>query len=475
MYSRTVCTLFIGVLALLLDQSAAAPFFLPEARAAEAEEATHTPDSYAVNRIASATFKGGRTIAVEVHRRWSFPDWLGHEYLGRGDSVVVSIMEKDNHDSRWEIVAIPPLRIPPHTDGQVVSVEAIHADSVVLLDCDDTYRIYCNSTKVFFDADARKLLGHVRMKPIGESALLQFNNSIYAITRRLWNSRNWHEAIVARYSPGEPMLVTGAERSRVIAGLPRPPGDCEDPEESPILEGGLLHPSVTPLTRPSCFVQIASAPLLWTFGFRLGNYTPGGKFEFLSGIAMQSGDSFVAYPLAQSTLEELGTYRPIFRKYPKAIDSYRMNESIEAFPARGDRVWFGKSFYDGEGYTGVGSLGYFDIGRRSYELIRIPEIADWSASAILIEGESIWVALAHYTEGADSSGGLLRYDTNTGETRIHPISDVITDILSHNGTIYATTERGRTYVLKEDSIVSRHALEPALEGGFEIRSFSSTQ
>ena len=388
---------------------------------------------------------------------------------------MIVIADDSDPVSRWEIVAIPPIPLKPLEDVRVVVVDAIRADSVVLRHCDQMYGIYCWSVKSFFDADERKALGRVETRPLGESSLLRLNGSIYTVTKRLWNRRSWHEAIVARYSPGQPMLVAGAERSEVIASLPTLRGDCDDPEEDPILEGGLLDPGVTPLTRPNCFVQVASSPPLWTFGFHIGDYVPRGPFKFMTGIAIRNEGSFQAYPLPQSTPEELGRYRPLFQKYAQDMNSYRINESIEAFAPPSDRLWFGKTFYDGEGYTGVGSLGYFDISRRDYTLIRPPELSDWSTSAILVEGESIWVALTHYTEGASSSGGLLRYDKETGATRIHPITDVITDMLGHNGSIYVSTERGRTYVLKDDSIVSRFAVEPALDGGFEIRSFSNAQ
>ena len=33
-------------------------------------------------------------------------------------------------------------------------------------------------------------------------------------------------------------------------------------------------------------------------------------------------------------------------------------------------LWFGKTFYDGEGHTGVGGFGYFDAARKAYRLVR---------------------------------------------------------------------------------------------------------
>ena len=123
--------------------------------------------------------------------------------------------------------------------------------------------------------------------------------------------------------------------------------------------------------------------------------------------------------------EDLGRYRRDFQErhpaYARDIDSYTVYESIDAFSLHNTRLWFGTSFYDGEGYTGVGTLGYFDIVRRQYEFIRLPEIADWSTTAILVEEGAVWIGLADHPEGASHSGGLLRYDRISGETRIYPI------------------------------------------------------
>ena len=62
--------------------------------------------------------------------------------------------------------------------------------------------------------------------------------------------------------------------------------------------------------------------------------------------------------------------------------------------ADGDRLWFGKTFYDGEGVEGVGGLGYFDAATSRFEILTSPLIADWSVTAIHVEPEHIWLALA---------------------------------------------------------------------------------
>ena len=442
-------------------------------------ETGDSPETRTADRIAAASLERGRTIAVEVHRNWPYPDWLAHDIVMRGDSVVVAIVEESSPDSRWEIVAIPPMNLRPHAEARVVSVQAIHVDSVVVLHCDDFYGLWCTATKVFFDAEARKALGRVKFEPLGESTLLEADNAIYSVMERKRFSGYLADALTVRHVPGAPVLVSGAARKAVIAALPKPRPECRHIFNNPILGGGLLDDSATPLSRPSCFTQIRSSPPLWTFNFPLGLNDAGKKYEHLPGIAIQEGESYLAYPLPQSTPEDMGLYRRKFQAtleaYGLDIASYTVHESIEVFALHAKRLWFGKSFNDGEGYTGVGSLGYFDIEQRIYKLIKLPELADWSTSAILIEKGAIWIGLARHPEGASYSGGLLRYEIETKATQIYPIKEVVTDILHYNGALYVASERGQLYVLRDDSVVAQYSVEPALDGGFEIRSLSNEQ
>ena len=436
-------------------------------------ETRDSPETRTVGRIAAASLEGGRTIAVEVHRTWPYPDWLEYDIVMRGDSVVVAIVEESSPDSRWEIVAIPPMNLRPNEEARVVSVQAIHADSVVVLHCDDFYGMWCIATKVFFDAEARKALGRVEFDPLGESTLLKANDAIYTVIERKESDRSRVNDIVVRHVTDAPVLVTGAEREAVMAALPKPTPECRHTFNDPILEGGVLDGSATPLTRPSCFEQVRISRPLWKYVLDRNN-----EYD-LRGIALQEGNSYRAYALPRTTPIELAQHRPqVVARYPRYLETNDQSWVLEWMGAsvlRTNRLWFGKSFYDGEGYNGVGSFGYFDIDQRSYSLTTIPEIADWSTSAIFVDEGLVWIGLTHYTEGADSSGGLLRYDQETGETRIYPIENVITHILGHNDVIYVGAKRGRLYALKKGSIVSRHSVEPSLEGGFEIRSLKHTR
>lgn len=69
------------------------------------------------------------------------------------------------------------------------------------------------------------------------------------------------------------------------------------------------------------------------------------------------------------------------RPYPLPRPPYG-EERIGPWKLEGDKLWFGKTFYDGEGMTGIGGFGYFEAADRKYHLFAPPEIARWSVSAI---------------------------------------------------------------------------------------------
>ena len=253
-----------GVLALSIGCLSTLAGFALEAPRPETEIASET---HSIDRIAAVSVEGERTIAVEIHRRKPRPDWWPNSLFREDDSVVISIVDINDPDSVWQMEGIPSIVLLRQGDLIMLSVAAIHADSVVLMICDSMYGIHCTCIKQFFDAQAGTPLGHVEFEPLGESKLMEINNAIYAVTERRRFVENHADAIAARYFPGEPALVSGAERQAAIASLPESPS--RNPYSylgnSPILEGGLIDASVTPLTRPSCFHQVSSTPPLWVY------------------------------------------------------------------------------------------------------------------------------------------------------------------------------------------------------------------
>jgi hypothetical protein len=109
-------------------------------------------------------------------------------------------------------------------------------------------------------------------------------------------------------------------------------------------------------------------------------------------------------------------------------DGTTIEEKIGPWQVEGDRLWFGKTFYDGEGNTGVGGFGYFDSSEKKYKIYSPREIAGWSVAAILVEPDTIWLGLIGNGEYRDCAGGLMAFDRKTQQIERFDLPDVVASI-----------------------------------------------
>ncbi|HMG71281.1 MAG TPA: hypothetical protein VK544_09225 [Gemmatimonadaceae bacterium] len=174
------------------------------------------------------------------------------------------------------------------------------------------------------------------------------------------------------------------------------------------------------------------------------------------------------HPIPQPTYSEFARARP-----GRVEDGYdSAGTDIGEFPGPvqvvGDRVWFGKRFYDGEGLTGIGGVGYFDTTTSKYTFLDIPEIVGWSVSAILVQDKDLWIGLVGHPEGADYGGGLLLHDLQTGKTTKYDVKqDVVLAIRRLNNATYLATPTG-LLVMKDGQITDRYLVEPKIDETFDL-------
>jgi len=170
-------------------------------------------------------------------------------------------------------------------------------------------------------------------------------------------------------------------------------------------------------------------------------------------IVEGTGPNQKPYPLAQSDLRTWQQARPDDAKAFMRPDQAEMNEEIGPHQLEGGLLWFGKTFYNSEGLTGVGGFGYFDAATAAYRLYSPPEIQRWSVSAILVEADCIWLALYRRGEYGNSSGGLLRWDRETNRVRSFPVREIVTSIVRAGEFVYLGATDG-IVVLHGDRIAS---------------------
>jgi hypothetical protein len=172
------------------------------------------------------------------------------------------------------------------------------------------------------------------------------------------------------------------------------------------------------------------------------------------------------YPLPQSTYDDFAKARP-----GRMADGYRregtvIEEYIGPVQLEGDKLWFGKTFYDGEGNTGVGSFGYFDATDRQYHLFALPEVADFSISPIHVEPDAVWISIHHAGEWGDSPAGILRYDRKTHAVRKYDLPDDVNGFVASGNRLVAYTSSGIAII--EDDQTTRYLVDRTTDGRLRL-------
>ena len=170
------------------------------------------------------------------------------------------------------------------------------------------------------------------------------------------------------------------------------------------------------------------------------------------------------HPMPQSTYAVFARARPNRVKDGYVEEGTTIEETLGPYQIVGSRIWFGKTFYDGEGTTGVGGLGYFDTGASRYTMLPLAQMAGWSTSALLIESDVIWAALVGYPEGEAYGGGLIRYDVKSRRTRSYPTDQVISQIFRFQDRLLLTSPNG-AYQLKDNTLFG-YRVEPNINNRF---------
>jgi hypothetical protein len=125
-------------------------------------------------------------------------------------------------------------------------------------------------------------------------------------------------------------------------------------------------------------------------------------------------------------------------------------------------LWFAKTFYDDEGTTGVGGFGFFDPQTKRYKVYSPPAVLDWSATAILVERESVWIALSSRSEYRNTSGGLLRFDRGTETCTKVALPDITREMTRVGDSLILATDFGAAIL--RDGKLRRYFVDRTLRG-----------
>jgi len=311
---------------------------------------------------------------------------------------------------------LQPLAIEPGpNDDCSARVERFTLQELVLSCTGEKWATYDNQ-KFVYDIAARKLVGHFSYAPFLSKGILHGRNGPQFVMT------DNHQRLLVTLDPatGEPRVVPAAE-------VPEPADDRE--------------------------VQFGR--------FRLSRLHDKYQSE---SIAVT--EDATVYPLPQTDQREWRRARPEEAKNYSNPDLAEIQEEIGPHQVENGRLWFGKSFYNSEGATGVGGFGYFDPATASYHLIAPPEIYAWSVSAMLVEQDAIWLALFRRGEYGNYPGGLLRWDRNTQQVRRWDMPWIATSLARNGVAIYMGADDGIA-ALRADRVVS-YFVDRSAEGQYRM-------
>ncbi|HUJ51345.1 MAG TPA: hypothetical protein VLW25_14145 [Bryobacteraceae bacterium] len=362
------------------------------------------------------------TVAA-AQESYSFPGRvLDKKPLDAAHSVALADTEKPG-PGRWGLYIVSNqnnqelLALDAYSEGALAASPVLEAfgPNAAYLHFYSDYGIYYGSVKYIFDLSSSKPPTKIRYGLLGLTSVVRRNGKLdYSASFNQPGQifqNGWHEQhaaiIVQPRDAGLPayQIVNGAITPGQSAGEPRA------------------------MTGPGGEAVLVD------------NTTPPGQPHRPSTIFVDSKP----FP---APIPTIGFYR---RALPQKQAPGEMESDIGPFVQNGDKIWFTTTFYDGEGTSGIGAIGTFDISTRKYLMRYLPEIAPWSGSAILLDGDRLWIGLKRRPEGADIGGGLLRYNMHTGRVKTFAIPDVIFTVDRARDAIYCGTSHG-LYMLRGDQI-----------------------
>jgi hypothetical protein len=313
---------------------------------------------------------------------WNTGDRLGVLLQDRGDS------------SKLVPVAIEP---GPNDDCST-RVERFTLQELVLSCVGEKWSTYANQ-KFVYDVAARRLVSHFAYAPFSAERVINGRNGPqFAMT-------DSERRLLVDIDP-----ATGEPRVLALAEVPQPAAELD----VPFGPGGSFH-----LSR---LKDKFSSPYI--------------------AVTERDGTKDTIYTLPQTDLKTWQSARPEEAKTYGNIELAEIREEIGPYQVEDGRLWFGKTFYNEEGGTGLGGFGYFDPATASYQLIAPPETYAWSVSAILVESDAIWLALYRRGEYGNYPGGLVRWYRKAATMQHWDMPWIATCIARQGDAIYMGTTDG---------------------------------
>jgi hypothetical protein len=319
---------------------------------------------------------------------WSTPPAPEYQFRNWGSLQKLGIFVQEQAPPRRVFtIAIAPG--PEECDLEILRVTA--TDTV--LSCDVEKGVGPNQ-KFVYDVRAKRLVNHFTYDRVVPYRATSRDAAAKPGAVSLW-AANESTHVVIEYRPGV------ASPFRLLAA--REPNPKAPSTSLMTIRAGLDDPPQT---------LVASPPFGPGKNYLAVATRAGGGYGVVA-VEERRGNRSLLHRLPSTTYEEFALARPEEVSSGHTRESTGLHELIGAWQIEGDRLWFGKDFYDGEGEAGVGGFGYFDPATNRYRLFPTPLIINYSVAAIHVEPTAVWLALVGHYEYGNAGAGVLRFDRAT--------------------------------------------------------------
>lgn len=350
-------------------------------------------------------------IAVGIPRNWKLSP-SGGSWWDKESLLGIFLQRRDNPGMIYKIVIEPGPGPGPELGACHAQVERATATDVVM-SCTPEKGGPAPNQKFVYDLRAKALVKRISYQPFA--------------MRRMFVS-------------GQNAVLVGSDNRSLIA--------LEyDPAREPAfhLLGGAQaerwthHETI--LLDPKEFKPVQFGP---GNRFRLSREEESGPAASYARLIVTEriGGAVKRFPLPESTYDEFSAARPGRVRNGYLRESTTIDEKIGPCQMFDGTLWFAKTFYDGEGNTGVGGFGYFDTAARSYQFFSPPEIRDYSVTALLVEPDVAWLGLAAHGDWGGVGGGVLQFDRTTQAVKRLPLREIAGEIVRVGDRLLIATATG---------------------------------
>lgn len=400
------------------------------------------PDTGQVRVIERVTLDAELDIVVAIGGTKDWPAAQGHfVWWDEHRPVGILLQRRSRPDLIYKIA------VSKGPGDCEIRVERATAMDVVV-SCTPEKGLGGPNHRFVYDVRSKALIKQIEYKPISLPRIFVSGQEAVLV------GTDARQLIAVKYSPADKPpfhLLEGAQAQqwtqRVETNIGR------------IRPGEIVGPNVQLYLKPKQFKPV--------------RFGPGNRFTLIEEnktkrpvLVDHIGNATKRYPLPQSSYDEFAQARPA-----RVRDGYRrqdtiIDETIGPWQIVNGTLWFAKTFYDGEGHTGVGGFGYFDTKELKYRIYSPAEIVDWSATAMLVEPEAVWLALASNGEYRTDGGGLLRFDRATHKGQRIEFREVVSEMACVGDHLLLATDFGAAVV--KDHSVRRFFLDQTTGGQWQV-------